>query len=185
MALITQADVESRIGRELNDEEIYAFKIVNEAAQARVENSIGSSLEATTESTRYYDGGVRNLAIDPCTDISAVKYYDEYENVNYTFLATDIIYHPQERTLKTMLRYRHGRFDSGMSNIGVTAKFSINADTEMLRIVKDALLEVIEAEVKNSSNIKRESIEGYSVEWFTADSQAAFARVDNLFQNII
>lgn len=185
MALLTQADLEAKLKRSLSSEEQTAFDTLNTAVQAEVENVIGSGVEATTESTRYYDGGLQHLPIDPCTDITSVKYYDEDQTAVYTHDSSDYEKNPINRTLKTMIRYRHGRFDSGISNVGVTAKFSVNGDENSLSIIKNAMLNILANEVSNSDNVRRESIEGYTVEFWSADSQKELNAVRSLFQRII
>jgi len=184
MSLVSQSDLEARLGRPLTAEEATAFTVVNAANQAYIEKIIGSSVEAVSPSTRYYDGDVENLTIDPCTDISAVFYVDQYEN-NVTTLTTDqYIAEPRNRTMKTWLRSRLGEFWCGMNNVAVTAKFSINADANVLAIVKDALLASLEAEVSNTQNITRESIEGYSVEFASSQTKDALNKLKLIFPGV-
>ena len=184
MALISQADLQARLGRTLTSEEATAFTIINNAVQSYVESLIGSSLESASESTRYFDGGVHNLSIDPCTDITAVKYVDDDTDVEYTFDSSDFTKEPVNKTLKTYLRNRLGKFVRGINNVAVTAKFSIFGDTETLNIVKDALLNYLASEVENSSNIKKESIEGYSVEFASTESKASLMPIKFLFPGV-
>ena len=61
MALISQSEVEARLGRSLTAEEASSFTSINNALQAYVERMIGSSVESVAASTRYYDGGVQHL----------------------------------------------------------------------------------------------------------------------------
>ncbi len=184
MALINQSDVEARLQRTLTAEEASAFTTINAAAQAYVEQIIGSSVEQAVESTRYYDGGVQHLAIDPCTDVTAVKYVDDDTTVEYTFDTTDYTLEPVNGTLKTMVRHRPGRMTTGINNIAVVAKFSIYGDSKTLAIVKNALIGFLVSEVQNSSNIKRESIEGYSIEFATTESMAALSPINYLFPEV-
>lgn len=184
MALISQSDLEARLGRTLTSEETTAFTLINAATQAYVEKLIGSKVESVAETTRYYDGGVHSLSIDPCTNITAVKYIDEDSNVELTFDSSDYTQEPINQTLKTELRYRWGIFNRSINNIAVTAKFSIYGDTDVLNIVKDAMLQFLSGEVQNSSNITRESIEGYTVEYASAESKSALAPIKYLFPGI-
>lgn len=163
MALVNQADLEARLGRTLTTEEATAFTTINAANQAYIEKLIGSSLEATTETTRYYDGGLQHLAIDPCTDISAVKLYDYDYTVVDTYDTSDYTTEPVNQTLKTMIRNRWGKFTRGMNYVGVTAKFSIAGDTNIQNIVKNVLLALNSLVLEANINIQQESIEGYSV----------------------
>jgi hypothetical protein len=184
MALITKVDLEARLGRDLTSEESTAFTIINAAVQSSVEKMIGSSIESVSASTRLYDGGVQHLSIDPCTSITAVKYVDDDTDVEYTFDSSDYTAEPVNRTLKTMLRNRAGKFGTGMNNVQVTAKFSIYEDTATLSVVKDALLNFLLSEVQDTSNIKKESIEGYSIEYASTESQAALAPIKYLFPGV-
>lgn len=184
MALISQAELEARIGRPLTSEEASAYPLINAANQTYVERMIGSSVESVTPVTRYYDGGVQHLRIDPCTSITAVTWVDDDQVVNSTFDTTDYTKEPINQTLKTMIRYRPGRFMRGMNNIAITAKFSIYEDTGTLNIVKDALLSALESEIDNSGDIQKESIEGYSVEFAKTETKAALNKLKYLFPEV-
>lgn len=184
MALINQADVQARLGRTLTSEEATAFAVINPAVQAYVERLINSSVEAAEPSTRLYDGGVVNLKIDPCTDVTDVKYVDNELASEYTFLDSEYTLEPVNKTLKTMLRNRFTRFARGFNNVQVTAKFSIAGDAEVLAIVKNALIDFLVSEVQNSDNVKKESIEGYSIEYASTESRAALAPIKFLFPEV-
>lgn len=184
MALISQSDLEARLQRSLTAEEATAFTIINSAVQAYVEKLIGSSVESKTATTRYFDGGVQHRRIDPCTDITAVAYVDDDQVVYSTFDTTDYTKEPINRTLKTMLRNRAGRFAVGINNVAVTAKFSIYGDTDVLNIVKDAILSALEGEINNNSNIKAESIEGYSITYASTEAKASLDKLKYLFPEV-
>lgn len=184
MALISQSDVEARLGRTLTAEEATAFTVINAALQSYVESLIGSSVEAAPVATRYYDGGVQNLSIDPCTNISSVKYVDEFENVEYTFTDDEYTLEPRNSTLKTWIRRRYKAFGRGFNNVAVAAKFSIYGDTDTLNVVKEAMIQYLASEVQDNSNIKKESIEGYSVEYATTESRAALSTIKYLFPEV-
>lgn len=184
MALITQADIEARLGRSLTADESSSFTLINLALQSHVERMIGSSIESVSPTTRYYDGGVQHLAIDPCTSITALKYVDDDTDVEYTFISSDYTSEPVNKTLKTMLRNRDGKFVTGINNIAVTAKFSIYEDTNTLNIVKSALLESLVSEISNNDNIQRESIEGYSVDYVTDQTKDNLSAIKFLFPGV-
>lgn len=185
MALISQSDLEARLGRSLTSEEASAFTIINNANQSYIEKLIGSNVENESASTRYYDGGVQHRAIDPCTDISAVKYVDADNNVDLTLDTSDYTTEPVNATLKTMIRFRYGKYNNGINNLAVTAKFTIYNDTKTLNIVKDALLESLVSEIDNSDNILKESIEGYSVEFASTETKNKLNSIKYLFPEII
>jgi hypothetical protein len=184
MALIAQSDLEAKLGRSLTADEANAFVLINAANQAYVEKMIGSSVESANESTRYYDGGVQHLKIDPCTAITAVKQVDDDDTVIYTYDTSDYTVEPRNKTLKTMIRNR-SMFITGINNISVTAKFSIYDDTDILNIVKNAMLDALITEIDNSDNIKRESIEGYSVEFAETQTKNALESIKYLFPEVI
>lgn len=184
MALVSSTDLEARIGRSLTAGEQSAFTLLNASLQSQVEKIIGSKLESVSPSTRYYDGGVQHLRIDPCTSITAVKYVDDDTLVEYTFLDSDVTKEPVNKTLKTMLRNRDGKFNLGMNNVSVTAKFSIYDDTDTLNIVKSAMLDALAGEIENNDNIKSESIEGYSVTFESTISKNALEQIYYLFPEV-
>lgn len=184
MALITQSDIEARLGRSLTAEETTTFTIVNNALQSKVELMIGSDVEEVSETTRYFDGGVQHLPINPCTNITSVKLVDDDQVATDTYDTTDYTTEPINKTLKTMLRHRSGAFSTGINNIAIAAKFSIYGDTDTLNIVKDAMINALVSEVNNSDNIKRESIEGYSIEYATTETKNSLASIKYLFPEI-
>lgn len=184
MALISQSEVEARLGRSLTTEESNSFSTINNSIQTYVERLIGSKVESVSATTRYYDGGVQHLKIDPCTAVSAVKYINEDLSTEYTFLTSDYTIEPINYTVKTMVRNRDGKFARGMNNIAITAKFSIYDDANILSIVKDAILSAICNEVGNSTNVKRESIEGYSIEYANNETVDALKKLTYLFPEV-
>jgi len=184
MALISQADVEARLGRSLTAEEASSFPTINNSLQSYVEKIIGSSVESVSATTRYYDGGVQHLRIDPCTSVTTIKYVDDDSAAEYIFDSSDFTVEPINRTLKTMLRNRDGKFNTGINNVAVTAKFSIYDDTSVLNIVKDALISAIVSEVANNNNVKRESIEGYTIEYANTETVDAISKITYLFPEV-
>lgn len=185
MALISQTDVEKRLKRGLSVDEQTDFALINSANQNYVEKMINSKLETVTATTRYYDGGKQHIAIDPCTDITSVKYIDEDYNTTETIDSSYYEEEPINQTLKTYLRNRYGRFVNGVNTIAVTAKFSIAGDTEMQAIIKNMLLDLLVAELSDTKNKKRESIEGYSVEFISEDTKSQLDKIGALFQVMI
>ena len=184
MALISQSDLEARLGRSLTAEETSAFTLINTALQAYIEKLIGSDLESASLTDRYYDGGLQHLPIDPCTDVASIKIVDEDQVVTDTVDSSDYTLEPINRTLKTMIRYRYGRIYRGFNNIKVNAKFSIYEDTDTLNIVKNAMLDYLVAEINENENIVKESIEGYSVEYSNTQAKNSLAVIKKLFPEV-
>lgn len=185
MVLITQSELETKLGRTLTSDEASDFLIINAANQSYIERLIGSSLETASESTRYYDGGTRFLKIDPCTNVTAVKTVDVDQSIDNTVDSDDYTVEPINKTLKTMIRSRYGKFYCGWNNISVTAKFSIAGDTDTLNVVKNAMLESLVSEIDNSDSIVKESIEGYSVELAQTATKNSLDSIKYLFPEIM
>lgn len=164
MALINQADLEARLGRSLSADEASLFTTIQNGVQKTIENLLGVSVEDASATTRYYDGGTQNVDIDLCTGVTAIKLVDDDYVVQETLDTSDYIVEPINQTLKRYLRYRAGKMPTGFNTIAVTAKFSIYDDTELLSIVKVAALDILVSAMLNRENIRKESIEGYSVE---------------------
>lgn len=184
MALIAQADLEARLKRSLSSEEASAFTLINAALQAQVERIIGSDLEAVELSTRYYDGGKQHTPIDPCTDVESVKLVGDDQVATYTYANTDYTLEPINRTIKTMVRHRSAAVVRGINSIAVRAKFSIWGDEKTRNIIKDAMLDSLISEVGSADNVKRESIEGYSIEYASPQTQHNLSRISYLFPRI-
>lgn len=184
MALINQTDLEQRLNRSLTADEASAFTNINESLQSYVESVIGSSVEAVSATNRYFDGGVQHLTINPCTGITAVDLVDDDQVSVYTYDTTDYTNEPINKTLKRYLRHRPGPFQTGINNIRVNAKFSIYEDAGVLAQVKDAMLQALVSEVANTDNVKRESIEGYSLEYATTETKNALKQLTYLFPEI-
>lgn len=186
MALITQSDLEARLGRSLTAEEQSAFPIINDATQAWVERFLGTGVEAVEATTRYYDGGLQHLDIDLATDVSAINIVDDDLIVTDTLDTSDYSVEPSVGTLKSMIRHRSGGgFRTGLNNIKVTAKFSIYGDEKVRAIVKNAMLDMLEQAIGNSDNIKKESIEGYTVEYGEFKETPSMKALDSLVSSLL
>lgn len=185
MALITQSELEARLRRSLSTEEQNDFTLINSAVQTEIEKIIGSSVESVNSSTRYYDGGLQHLRIDPCTEVTSVIQVDDDYATVYTYDSSDYTIDPKNKTLKRMIRHRDtGGFVTGINNIAVTAKFSIYGDEGIRNIIKNVILGVLESELTKSDNLIKESIEGYSVEFATEQTKDALKSVKYLFPEI-
>ncbi len=113
-----------------------------------------------------------------------VAYADEDGSTSDNIDETEYTKEPKNRVMKTMLRWRTKSI-TGINNIKVTAKFSIYDDTDVLNIIKDALLSSLEAEITNVDNLTKETIEGYSVEFATTETKDALNKIKGLFPNVI
>lgn len=185
MALISQSELEARLGRSLTAEEASAFTLINAALQAHVEKMIGASVEAVEATTRYFDGGVQHLKIGPVMSVTSLTQVDDSNTLIQTYTTSDYVVDPTYKDIKMMIRHRSGPFVNGINNIAVTGKFSIYDDEDMRNIVKDSMLDALVSEIQNTSNISKESIEGYSVEYISSDAKAALSRIKFYFPEII
>ena len=185
MGLISQSNLEAKLGRILTTVEKNAYTFIADAIIKYVEAFIGVSLTDTTTTSRYYDGGVQHLKIAPCTDITKVELIDDYMTVVYEYITSDYQTEPSHKSLKTMLRHRSGAFVTGLNNIKVTAKFSLAGDTESLAIVKYAILEALVSELGNMDNITQESIEGYSVNYGDQKTIDVISSIKYLFPEVM
>lgn len=180
MALISQSDLEAKLGRSLTGDEVNVFNVLNPATQAIVEELLNVSVESVSESSRYYDGGLHLLNIDLCTNITSVQIVDNDQVVWDTIDTSDWVAEPFNKTLKQALKHRGGRFPRGIRNVLVKAKFSIWEDVNARNIVKNALLDMLVQGIDNKSGIKKESIEGYSVEYSDFEETASMKALHTL-----
>lgn len=184
MALIEQSELEARLKRTLSAEESSAFTLINSGLQSYVESLIGSKVESVSATSRYYNGGVQHLRIDPCTDLTSLDLVDDDQVVVSNYDTTDYVAESINQTLKTMIIFRAGKFVTGIRNLKVTAKFSIYGDENYRNIIKDAMLDALVGEIGNASNILKQSIEGYSVEFAQAESKASLDRIKVLLPEV-
>lgn len=184
MALLSQAEVEARLQRSLSAKEATLFVAAQAAAQAAIEQKLNVSVESTTATSRYYDGGVQHLSIDLCTDITSVEYVDDDDNSTLTLDTSDYTLEPRNKTLKSMLRHRV-KTATGINNVKVTAKFSTYGDTEATTIVKNAMLDMVVETLVNTGNVKKESLEGYSVEYRDFKDTPNIIALNNLVRSIL
>lgn len=163
-----QANVENYIGRELTVEEVLLFPIIREAVESYINEVVGGSFfdeTAPNATTRYYDGGSAIIDIDPCTQITKVTSVDsEFAELSEFEVNQNYIAHPQNNSIKTWIEIRSGKFPSGYSNIAVTGKFTRGAVPSDIKYCATYLCGQFINGVING-NVKKESIEGYSVEF--------------------
>lgn len=142
---------------------------------------LGSTFDKVDETTRYYDGGVMSLSIDPCTAISAVKSIadatDDASSYTYTE-GSEYIAEPQNETVKRELRSRYSSFSRGVHRIAVTAKFSeyddgVPADIQLVatRLAVAVLNAGKQANI-SGNGIKSESLEGHSITYASGSSSS-------------
>jgi hypothetical protein len=177
MALTDSTAVSNYLGRALTAYETGELTNIIASVTAWINKTLSSAFDQVNETTRYYDGGLRSLDIDPCTAISKVEALNDDGSDSYEYTATtEYIAEPQNETVKRELRKRLAPFPSGIHRIGVTAKFSeydggVPADIQLLAT---RLVAGVMTGGKNVSAgiVEKESLEGHSITYDV--SQAAF-----------
>lgn len=140
------------------------------AAKIWLDKVLGSTFDDVAATTRYYDGGVRNLDIDPCTAITEVKSINDDASSSYVYTeGTEYIAEPQNETVKRELRKRLSPFPRGVHRVAVTAKFSeydggVPADIQIAATRLVAGL-INSGKKANTGNVSSESLEGHSINY--------------------
>jgi hypothetical protein len=174
MSYTDQDNIEAYLHRDLSESEVNILPLLLSSVDAWINNRTDSSFETPTDpETRYFDGGKNILDINPCIDITAVKYVDAEQNVLVDYdLDIDVELRPRNETLKKWIEKRlsytsdncYGKFPSGIANISVTAVFTLSPDSEIPDDIQ-YLATYLCGRYFGQSNVgelKAESIEGYS-----------------------
>lgn len=178
MAYTTQTMIENYLQRTLTANEVAWLAILIPAIKIWLDRKLNSTFDATTPTTRYYDGGGRFLDIDPATTITAVQALNSDGSTSYEYDLTvtpDVLYEPRGDTVKREIRKRNGHFPSGIQNIAVTATFTefdggVPQDIQLAATTLAA--EVLNQGKMASSggNVKSESLEGHTIHYDTSAS---------------
>lgn len=169
MAYTTASQVSDFLGRALTAYESNELSNIIAAAKIWIDKKLNSTFDSAAETTRYYDGGVRNLDIDPCTAISTVESINDDGSGSYEYtLGTEYIAEPQNETVKRELRKRHSKFPSGIQRIAVTATFSeydggVPADIQILATRLASGIINSGKQAGSGGNVQSESLEGHSI----------------------
>ena len=173
--------IEAQLQRDLTASEQTLLTTLIPAVDILIDRYTGSHfLEEEAVSTRYYNFNGRFCDIDPCTGVTTITAVDWDNTVVATYTAgNDFILHPQNSTIKTQIEFLNGvslnisimpvADIDGRSRTAVTAKFSEYNEgvPEDIQIAATRICtQMIEESSTNSSNtsgVKSESIEGYSV----------------------
>lgn len=174
MAYTDSTKVSNFLQRALNAYETAEIASLIAAVQIWIDKKLNSTFDQANPSTRYYDGGVKNLDIDPCTAITAVSALNDDGTDSYDYdqtITPQVIFEPQNETVKREIRKRIGKFPSGIHRIAVTATFSeydggVPADIALLATT--LIAGVISAGKQAAQgNIASESLEGHSISYNT------------------
>lgn len=174
MAYTDTTQVSNFLQRALTSYETAELPNLIAAVKKWLDTYLSSTFDVVSSSTRYYDGGVRNLSIDPCTEITEVKSVSDDGSSSYIYtLSTEYIAEPQNQTVKNELRKRISPFPHGIARVAVTAKFSeydgaVPSDIQIVatRLVAALINSGKQADI-SGTGIKSESLEGHSVTYIT------------------
>lgn len=125
MAYTSRILVENFVQRALSENEVASLAFIIPAVKDWLDKRLNSTFDEVTPTVRYYDGGVRNLDIDPCTAITQVEAINDDASDSYIYTQpTEIVVEPQNDNVKREIRKRLAAFPRGTHRIAVTANFS-------------------------------------------------------------
>lgn len=176
MAYTDATQVSNFLQRSLNAYETAELTNIIASIKVWLDKKLNSTFDQVNATTRYYDGGVRNLDIDPCTDISEVKALNDDGTDSYVYTeGTEYIAEPQNETVKRELRKRLSPFPHGIQRVAITAKFSeydggVPADIQI--VVTRLAAGILNAGriASQGGNVQSESLEGHSITYATNQS---------------
>lgn len=175
MSYTSKILVQNYLQRDLNEHEEAFLMVLVPTIERWLDNKMGATYGAASETTRYYDGGGTSIDIDPCTSITDVDSVNEDNSDGYDYTdLTEYIALPANETVKTELVKRHGRFPRGVGNIKVVAKFSeydggVPQDIQTIATIMAS--EVLnQGAVGSTGVVKSESLEGHSITYETSSS---------------
>lgn len=190
MAYTDATQVSNFLGRALTAYETAELANIIAAIKIWLDKRLNSTFDSASPSVRYYDGGVRNLDIDPCTAITQVETInDDGTDSNAYTTITDYVAEPQNETVKREIRKRHSRFPRGVHRIAVSATFSeydgaVPADIQIAATrLAAGVINAGKTAGASSSGVKSESLEGHSIAYMTAQDISVASDFDSLSSN--
>lgn len=173
MAYTDQTLIQNFLHRTLNSDEITLLVTLLPTIKQWIDARLSSTFDQAAETTRFYDGGVKNLDIDPCINISQVKALNDDGSDSYIYNQTffyELVFEPQNETVKREIRRRVGCFPSGIQRIAVTATFSeYNSGVpEDIKILATILAIGVINQGKYAAiggNVMQESLEGHEIRY--------------------
>lgn len=155
--------------RDLTENEIAYLVILIPAIQTWIDKRLNSTFDQVDPSVRTYDGGVRNLDIDPCTNITQIEAINDDGTDSYVYTQPyEIVVEPQNETVKREVRKRLAAFPRGISRISVSAQFSEydNGVAPDITLLATRLVAGVINQGKfhgSGGTIMQESLEGHEV----------------------
>lgn len=171
MSYTDSTQVSNFMGRALTAYETSELTNIIAAVKVWIDKYLNSTFDLATPSVRYYDGGVRNLDIDPCTAITQVEAINDDGSDSYIYTSPyEYLAEPQNETVKRELRKRLAAFPRGIHRIAVNATFSeydgaVPAD---IQIVATRLVAGIINSGKYAGaggNVLQEALEGHEIRY--------------------
>lgn len=182
MAYTTTTLVSKYLERSLTADETALFAVILPAVQRWIDKTLHSTFDEAEASTRTYDAEGAIVDIDPCQAITKIEAIDHEGASSYEYTeGTEYVLYPQNETVKNELRARaSGGFTRGVKRIKVYAKFT-EYDIENSKVPEDIQLlatRLIASQLRgltadagvDSAGVKKESVEGHSVEYLTSES---------------
>lgn len=169
MAYTDSSQVSNFLQRALTAYETAELTNIIAAIKIWLDKRLNSTFDQVSETTRYYDGGARNLDIDPCTAISQVSAINDDGSGSYIYTDTyEIVTEPQNETVKREIRKRLAAFPRGVHRIAVSAKFSeydggVPADIQIAATRLAAGVINAGRIAGLGGNVASESLEGHSI----------------------
>jgi hypothetical protein len=177
--------VSNFLQRALTSYETAELPNIMAAVKIWLDKYLNSRFDQVGSTTRYYDGGVMNLDIDPCTAITEVKSVNDDTSASYIYNeGTEYVAEPQNETVKRELRKRLTAFPRGVHRVAVTASFSefdgaVPADIQIAATRLSA--GVINAgKRENTANVSSESLEGHSITYMHPSGLSGSQSLDGL-----
>lgn len=171
MAYTNRPLVETFLQRDLTENEAAFLAVILPALKVWIDKRLNSCFDEVSATTRYYDGGVRSLTIEPCTAIAKVEAINDDGTDSYEYTDTyEFVTEPQNQTVKTEIRKRLAKFPRGTHRIAVTAKFSeydngVPADIQVLATRLAAGILNQGKVASQGGNILNESLEGHEIRY--------------------
>ena len=179
MAYTTASHISDYLQRALTTDETDWLAILIPAIQIWIDRKTNSTFDIAVESSRFYDGGLTAIQIEPATEITEVTTVQEDSTLTEDTPAltenVDFLLEPYNETVKNQIVKRFGYWPSGKKNIKVTAKFSEydgGVPSDIVVIATRIAAGIINAGKVDSSggNVASESLEGHSITYDTSQT---------------
>jgi len=167
--MTNQTLIEAKLQRTLTADEVSSLTVLIPLVERFIANYTGRNFvdvpaedETLAETVKYYDGnGCRELSVDDAQEITKVESYDPIDEVGEEIDDSRYTTRPFNELPITSIQFLYDDiFSVGVKNIKVTGKWgsSLGIPEDIQGIATHIASELI----SNPSQVKQESIEGYS-----------------------